>query len=506
MSEAISENIVNDEDAKKFLNALTQQRTIKILIYTDVKIVDSEDGFGITTLRRLLQEHQPTSASISVELISRVRDGSQADLSKLLGNDTYSQVWFFGYQQLTKDEQDKPENPTKFSKKELEDLVIWMNKGGVLIAGDHSEEDPRLNPPERNNHENYLALGRALGHQVPRAGQLRTWKGPPTLELNDSHNTQVLLCAEDDFASDIFERDHRPQLLILNTFDGTTGEPLPNGRPHQIFEGMKDGKRCWIRLFPDHTHDGEVIIPSGKELKKWLKVNGVEPYPASCGIDKRHGARYIQLALYNGDQAGVGRIAADSTWHHYLNLNLRGFRDSTADPSVLNLIGQFYSNLAVWLSPFQTRLRMAFFTFHKLARHPRVLEEISGQVLNIGKVAYNILVDEKATPCEIHELLQAAVPAALRKKYPTLYFPTSSLTISPLASQQLLLGSIVVKWHQKISGINDDSTLDYEAKMARAEEIINEAYGDARVTHENQLSEIFKQTQRFAVVAKRLPK
>ncbi len=508
MSDETLKDSVVSGGTKSFLEILTQKPTINILIYTDGKIIDATGDWGISELKNQLKAHQPASADICVILKNRMTGKPEDKLDKLLHDDTYSQTWFFGHRTLNKEEHNQPLNPPEYDQAELVELFKWMKKGSVLMAGDHSEEDPRLNPPEQNKHENYLGLGRALGRQVPRAGQLRKWKGPPTTDPRDSHNTQVLLCHE-DFHNSVFESDATPQLLILKTFDSVTGEPLPvplpfpKGRPHQIFEGMKDGERCLIRVFPDHTHDGEVIIPSCDDLEEWPEANGgVAPYPVAWGIDKRQGKRYIQLALYDGNRAGVGRIAADSTWHHYLNDNLRGFTTNTADPSIINRIGQFYSNLALWLASFDVRRSMAFFTFHKLAQHPRVLEEMSGPVINVGDVAYNILLKEKATPCEIHELLQVAVPAETRKQYPTLYFPASNSIASPLPSQQLLLGSIVSKWHQEIPAVID-STGNDEAKIAQAEKFINEAYEDAVKIHWAELAQIYKQADKFQQALKR---
>jgi hypothetical protein len=62
----------------------------------------------------------------------------------------------------------------------------------------------------------------------------------------------------------------------------------------------------------------------------------------------RIGAIYYIVIAYDGSIAGVGRIVADSTWHHHMNVNLKGFPPGD---SMIAQFARFYVNLAVWLSP-----------------------------------------------------------------------------------------------------------------------------------------------------------
>jgi hypothetical protein len=66
------------------------------------------------------------------------------------------------------------------------------------------------------------------------------------------------------------------------------------------------------------------------------------------------------LSVYDGHTVGVGRIVTDSSFHHYLDLNLTGDPCSKAPKTlgfgtdagqpVLKAMQDFYVNLANWLA------------------------------------------------------------------------------------------------------------------------------------------------------------
>jgi hypothetical protein len=253
-------------------------------------------------------------------------------------------------------------------------------------------------------------------------------------------------------------------------------------------------------------HEGKITLTSAEELESWPMADEKvrpEPYVVAYGIDKRNGKRHPLIAVYNGVAGKAGRIVADSSWHHYLNNNLRELaQGAPGDNSVIAQIGQFYVNLALWLAGRENIQKMAHYTFSRLARHPRVREEMSRdmeatdeEVFDIGQVAHNILSRE-ATPCEIHELLQVAVPRGYRQQYETFYFPTTDLAVSPLASQQMLLGAIVRNYAQELSGIID-SDLSPERKVEEMDELPIKGYKQAQAFHVKKLEDNFTQSQDF---------
>lgn len=305
---------------------------IRILFYTDLVGLSGNNGFSLGILRQVILENQPFFAEFEVDLINR-HDGGHA-VNKLtpevLGR--YEQVWFFGFLQCNMP--GEPEN--ELVDAEVGALRNWMDAGGgVLITGDHS--DPR--PPQADpSLADYLNLGRALGHRVPRAGELRVWNDRPDSSIEFSHNTHQ----PDPWGNDVNmpipnDLDPYPQELILRKW---------SGRPHALFQG----RRGPITVFPDHMHEGQLLIPEQYPAEVWPSGRAGQPKPeiVARGTDKRNGEVYGVTSVYDGAAAGVGRIVADSTWHHYFDINLWGFQKGG---EVLNRLTEYYVNLTLWLTP-----------------------------------------------------------------------------------------------------------------------------------------------------------
>ncbi len=436
---------------------------IEILIYTDDPTRVNEDGpLGIRDLRRQIDAHQPAFARINITLVSRNSDAEHhADhlLNEELARKDYDQVWFFGIHQI---------NKTSFTlgipggggprseleKSETDDLSVRMSinadpRGiglGVLIAGDHANPPPtmllpsgptKLCPPNVD-HETFLGLGRALGKHVLRGGELRKWEGPPTHCTEDSFNTQYLPHGG-DLSDPSNQHDFDPQPLKLATFD-LQGNESPMGQPHKLFMG-RDGK--WIEVLPDHDHEGAVQLPKSFPIDKWPRSQYVQPKPQiiARGMDRRRGKPLNILAAYDGDAANAGRIISDSSWHHYFNINLKNLSADMPQSPEADQIGQFFSNLAIWLAPRQKRRAMGVEMVHWLANHPMMIEYAASGALNIGRFALSQAL-AVATGCEVQELLIALAPDGLRESAKNIIFKPPNVQ-SPLPSMELLLGSIL---------------------------------------------------------------
>lgn len=446
--------------------------TIKILLYAD----DPEDvtpstakamPLGLGLMLEHLKAHEPASACLKFQYACRYSlEDPQAvnKIHQVLENEQretgrpFDQIWFFGLQQVNLNEfsggifEGGPEN--ELDEDEVKALRCWMRAdegegfpgGGVLVTGDHSNARPTnavpgTNPlcPDTGVEAEFLGLGRALGRCVPRAGLLRTWEGGPTNRPGDLNNT---------VESPGSEFDDKPQRLILRNVDDL-GDPDPQGHPHPLFY-YKPGQ--FIEVFPDHRHEGALQMPETFDPLVWPPAldGGAQPLPhvVACGINRRTSEQIDIIAAYQGDRAGVGRVVVDSTWHHYFNFNLRGFPLPPPEGSNADRIGQFYANLAVWLSPRSKRLKMALAIFWQLAKYTMRLERVPGDPepeLIMGQVAYNALA-QVASPCEIHELLQVATPP----QYGALNFPHGGLVLSHLPSREVLLGSIMCSYHEEI--------------------------------------------------------
>jgi len=99
--------------------------------------------------------------------------------------------------------------------------------------------------------------------------------------------------------------------------------PLFMGAPGP---SKKDGI---IRVMADHGHEGVLVtIQDTENRSEWPETaRGVQPKPVTVanGINKVTGKSMPLVSAYDGAPAGVGRIVAHTTWHHFVNVNLHGF-------------------------------------------------------------------------------------------------------------------------------------------------------------------------------------
>jgi len=493
------ENLTNSQNldgGEQVTSVLTEKPTINILLYTDdPDTTEGSESFSLGTMIAHIKAHGPTFAKLCLKLICRNSDEHTHTDNKLEAEliKDYDEIWFFGFHQSNRKKFTlgvlRGGSQSELDKSEVLALKDWMrvekNGGGVLMTGDHSQEKPPDALPGENElcpddsaQENFLGLGRAIGRCVPRAGRLRRWKGEPTNNPKHSFNTQVEV-HNIDVDSLQLQIDAFPQRLILRHFS-EKGEPAPNGPPHPLFF-YKKGE--WIRVFPDHAHEGAIVLPDESEFRDremWPEANGVQskPQPVAYGIDERYCQILPIVAVYNGDPVSVGRIVADSTWHHYLNINLTNFSSPAPERSDADQIGQYYGNLTLWLSPLNKRREMAYAMIRWVTNHRSMLEEIYNDPLTIGRTAYDIL-EQVTSPCEIHELLQAIVPDDYGDQYETFYFPERGFALSPLPSKELILGSIVDRYQREM--IRVESSEDLNEKLEVADIV---ATGFERAFHE----------------------
>ena len=378
-----------------------EKPTIKILLYTDdprFSLSENFDQFlGLGLMVERLNGHAPTFADISTTLVNRSNE-RHADnkLDAVLARESFDEIWFFGAQQVNT----TAEPESELTPNEVEALRQWMEGsaddgsegGGVLITGDHANPLPAYPLGDIPDDVDFLGLGRAIGRYIPRAGLLRKWEGPPTARSQDSYNTLV---------GSAFQMDRVPQELFLQNVN-EDGEPDPDGQPHPLFFYGPD--QC-IEVFPDHGHEGAVLIPETLDDSWPTGPSGqTQPYVVARGRDRRNGHMLNLIAAYNGDLASVGRIVSDSTWHHYTNLNLLGFEYPAPVNSAADRIGQFYANLAVWLAPRSKRMAMAQAMFSQIAEYT-LQQEPQGEIENLGLAAQSLL-STVASPCEAHELIE----------------------------------------------------------------------------------------------------
>jgi hypothetical protein len=434
---------------------------IRILFYTDLYHRDdpSQDftlepadpfvsTFGLSILKNLILKYKPRTVDVEVSLINRnnPRHAAQKLTGKLLSH--YDELWVFGYYQANF----RPEGTSEFSARyggpynELDDdevaaLREWMKCGGVLIMGDHAEKK------QQSGHDTklpcYLGLGRALGYRIPRAGQMRSWDGPPTIEPENSFNTQSP--GGIDNLDDLrLQSDSEPQHIYL-----LSSRNAPH-KPHALFYG---GPAKRIQVFPDHAHEGKLVIPD-LLCEDWPD-RSPKPYVVAWGVDNRFDSPHFSplVSVYNGDSVKVGRIVADSTWHHYININLRCLpteccSHANCRAATLDKISLYYSNLVFWLAPKCIRDKVKQSLLRWVAFNPQVAEVATGDYLLVGKTA-KVVIDSQLAPCEILELSHLTIPRNLQQ------LPKAFLDLA----QELILGYCIKQFYQTDSTDICTSTL-----------------------------------------------
>ncbi|MBV9822657.1 MAG: hypothetical protein JO144_10500 [Actinobacteria bacterium] len=379
---------------------------VRILFYTDrPDVVSPGEDFSTTTLRDWIQAANNFYADFQIDIVNRFAGASTVNgvvhatstlTAQFLAG--YDQVWFFGVNQCNLPGQ--PDN--ELSDSEVAVLHDWMRTGGVLMTGDHANP----NPSPGNGLDALLNLGRALGHRVPRAGQLRKWEGLPSADTGlvaagepmgprANHNTQQ---PDPPLGIDTLgpQSDAIPQPLHLAKYPLWSFRPWERReRPHPLFCGRTGP----IEVFPDHMHEGMLTLPAAG-APDW-PAGGVGPEVIATGRDTRTGRVWPVVSAYDGHPGGVGRIVADSTWHHYFHINLTGFAPGS---SARQRISEYYVNLAVWLSPPAKRQAMRCWALWFLYRHPAVQEVTLQSPWTVGGEAFDVL-GRTSGPCTLIDLI-----------------------------------------------------------------------------------------------------
>ncbi|HEX7333354.1 MAG TPA: hypothetical protein VF290_17760 [Pyrinomonadaceae bacterium] len=476
--------------------------TIKILIYTDkrdIALAGSPLDWNLSTLANALETNTPLFLKYEVQVINRFQsfNGSSPNpepirlTTELLQQ--FDEIWFMGIYQQNEAVFSEPFGGPRneLSTPEVTALETWMNNafGGVLITGDHA--DVRQGHPN-DPIEKQLALGRAIGHLVPRAGKLRKWQGPPTISSQHAFNTVGM--------GPVFptQDDAIPQRLLFDQLD-------PRGVPHELFWGKDEqGNESFIDVFPDHEHEGGLQIPEPDGDWPPFKAppGTVKPKAISIASSMNFrpgGGRESVLVVYDGDDLGVGRIVADSSFHHYIDFNLQGFAKSP-DQSVLKSITQFFRNLAFYLIPLTKRQEITKAMFSRIASHPAVLEERSNRSEAIGKVAKSYL-SLVASPIELNEMVHMLLPPVVRAESGNAFLPEAFANNAP--SQELVLGSMISR-HLKAVPVPEEAETGTALESTVPIDPFTAGLQDALQSHTEQLKESAADNEKFLVLLSKI--
>ena len=373
--------------------------TVKTLIVTDGGLNFGEGDFGLSTFVRVLKNEAPSRIKFDLTLahINNVTDAQMLaaepgiasriksfrfDNAAHFTADMYDQIWLFG---IATSYADMPGRGTFLDAAEVNNIHGHMQRGGgVFATGDHG------------------FLGQALCGALPRVRGMRYWGDFPSA---DNNQNQVSMTGprrndsnqegHDAGTSFSDQSDDVPQPLDLLLYSSAAGF-LRNARyPHPLM----CGRMGRINVFPDHPHEGECRVPPNVTQS----FGGADEYPIDGGgtrilpevvawgrvpagnTTRSTGPNPMKIptiaqafgvvCAYDGHRAGgKGRVVCDSTWHHFVNVNLigvleggtfdefppnagedaskhDGFLSSPSGRAALSKIKNYYTNVGVWMSP-----------------------------------------------------------------------------------------------------------------------------------------------------------
>ncbi|MCC5609731.1 hypothetical protein LC612_23880 [Nostoc sp. CHAB 5834] len=398
---AISQEILTDLRINPlFENALYEVfKPIKLLTYVDILVVvdteiATEPGveFGIGSVIELIRNAKVGCMRFRVDIASRsggtptVVSSPAAFAPKYTGFrfdmtnegdaviDRYEQIWCFGF---------KPDNfggsdsnidqPSALpaTDSELAKLADWMKKrkGGIFATGDHDY------------------LGASMCRKIPRIGTMRRWTNadgvPPISGVDRIDTLRPPSPAYEPgspgspaaLSNAIHQSDLTPQPIQWIPWARIrTNFFVERVRPHPVLCHPRLGP---IDIMPDHAHEGLCrdtgTIPldgtynfdgQGKQPEypdaisggakpepmviAYGSTLGSPPYNFTKGLQPER-PRFPMISVYDGHRAGVGRCATDSTWHHWMDVNIGEIK--AAGGIDWDKISRYFINLAVWLNP-----------------------------------------------------------------------------------------------------------------------------------------------------------
>ena len=453
----------------------------------------------------------------------------------------YDEVFLFGFATTTPGQAYGYPAGHALQDAELAVLASFMEAGGgVFAVGDHED------------------LGIDLCGKVPRVRSMRRWafdyaaitkngifdyslfnessgNAPPALGPH-RHSTTVVGANgkfEFDNQSDDIPQHNKP--VIYSIGNGNTFLRRVMRYPHPLMCGIGGV----IDVLPDHMHEGECVELDGSQLSKTYSFGGgpkKAEYPdlfgsplapqvvawgkvveratdssysdpgASSGFDDNvvlDGETFGQVAAWDGHAVGQGRVTVDSTFHHFVNVNVigdtddakhtwtndelvkgKGFLGSSAGKAEYTRIREYWRNIARWLAPQAKQDAHAMAWLAKLASDPQLGEQIgyAGDFDGVQDFGGNAgsLLRKYLPPCGVLSLVSRGIvdpwSVLLGKWYILRTLPDpppiwvdmlhSSLDVRKLVD--VALGAAVAETRQQLRAGTRVGTAEHHAAVHRA--------------------------------------
>lgn len=180
------------------------------------------------------------------------------------------------------------------------------------------------------------------------------------------------------------------------------------------------------------------MAPAPSPADEWPGGIAAEVIAYGTIIDPRGdvGRKIGVLSAYDGHAANVGRIVADSTWHHHFDINLRGelgdpTRTGFVTPgtdqwlSSATKIEHYFLNAAIWLASPSKQAAMRFAAWWPVLWSAELvqLDAKTVPIEVLGRAAYDVL-GRRAPQCVINLwIVDLVPPLAKRPFFELLYRP-----------------------------------------------------------------------------------
>ncbi|HET7542363.1 MAG TPA: hypothetical protein VFK05_20985 [Polyangiaceae bacterium] len=444
-----------------------------------VKTLTADAGdlwnFSVTTAHRYapgVYPPNPSDSSLDYSNDADIKDFSFTNAAHFPPGH-YDEVFLFGFATSTPGQAYGYPPGHALTEPELAVLASFMEAGGgVFAVGDHED------------------LGIDLCGKVPRVRSMRRWafdyaaikkngkfdyslydetssNAPPAMGVH-RHSTTVMGANgrfEFDNQSDDIPQKNDP--VVYSVSSGSTFFTRVVRYPHPLLCGMGGV----IDVLPDHMHEGECVELDAAQLSKtysfagapakaeypklngsplapqvvaWGKVvarsaNSSYTDPGAPTYDDNEpldGDTFGQISAWDGHAVGQGRVTVDSTFHHFVNVNVigdtddathtwtndepikaKGFLGSAAGQATYARIREYWRNIARWLAPQSKQDSHALEWLAKVASDPQLGEQI-GYVGDLaGTEAFGgsagSLLRRGLPPCGVLSLVSRGVPDPL---------------------------------------------------------------------------------------------
>lgn len=420
---------------------------VRLLMYADGRVQFSGGFGGLQYVKKVLRSRAYFFADFRITTAHRQfspsasgADEGPVSLAQLGILENFDVIWFFN-----DDTFPIPESERNLLKQFMETPVgsNVPKRGGVLVTGDHFD------------------LGQGIGLNITRGGVMRRWD---TAAEGDQRLSTLEAGLNPNEFPDTLEADDRPQKIELTRFSfGPSLGFKRDLRPHPVMCGPNGP----IEVFPDHQHEGTALAPSPDGNAAWPTKDGHQepPYVIAKGKTKDPGVMRNEFGIvsaYNGHAVDVGRIVADSSWHHWFDSNLLGFTKTPEGEEALSKIDSYFLNCGVWLAPPEKQDEMCKTAWWSILWTDRIVQlRADAPLWYLGEQAIAAL-GQYASRCAVTDWV---FNSAFNKRIPipTLEKMFAEVQLSNLAFEQFIAGGILHQLMLQVGPSDPGRSFPFEA-------------------------------------------